>query len=431
MNFVLKYFDEFGNYLYDFDEVITFSTSRKKNELGITEIKLSFSSYNYLDFQEDRRLEIHYIDEIDGELKLFDSTCWFLRAIDVDFSSGVGEITLTFEDSITLLSRRVVAWLGISAIEIDAENSYAPNYPSTIRQSYLDIIKLIFFYNYSDGVSRPTAANTKWNTWTPLTNFVGTPDSYPGISFWQSQVYDGNMENRKFDITMEPPDDTGLNPSDIPASKHDFISVLTAMKQVADAAALKNQNIWFDIIYTPATDNSSSSFHFKTFYNTRGIDRTEIGANNLVIGPYHGNVTNFRYSIDWSEKKTIIYAAGSGDNEARQVNSSIIDVVSNAYPFQPIEGFITPQSNDSLNALKIEADKELIRSQPKTIFSGKVVSRPGTKFATDFFYGDKLQFTFLDLNSRVEVSEYTIDVNVDGVSIDIPFGNENIKEQSA
>ena len=399
----LRYLDSDGNYLFNLEKIVSLQYGRKKNDEGIAVVELPGDLYDFSKFDSDHRLEIYRTDDTTGLSVLQGETCWFLRSAQVEIDGKCNEtLTLTFYDTISLLKRRIVAWLGKDVA----------NYPSVILEPFDDIIKYLYYYNFNDGTVDPTLANTAF---TP----AGVFSSSPAISFWQTQVYNGDLTERQFPITMQVPSSlSSVTPTII---KFDFENCLTAMQDVAENASLFDDNIWFDIVYTPASVSAVATFDFQTWTGIRGVDRSA-SPTQVIIGPEYGNLTNAVITRDWTDEITIFYAGGNGDNELRIVNSATEsrDVTK---PFYPIEGFVNASNTDVAGNLVSDAQVSLVESRPIDSFSGTFISKPPTEFNKQFGYGDFVYIQFKDISSVAEVAEYEITVDSNGEEIQIPFGN--------
>lgn len=402
-NYELRYLDADGNYLFNLEKISSLKYGRSKNEEGIAVVELPGALYDFAQFDSDHRLEIYRTNPNTGNVDLQGETCWFLRQVELQVDGHCQEtLTLTFYDTISLLKRRIIAWLGKDVA----------NYPSVMLEPYDDIIKYIWYYNFGEGTIDPTAANSAF---TPSSPFA----SLPAISFWQTQVYDGVLTNRQMPITMQPP--VGASSAAPTVIKFDFENCLTAMQDVAENAALFGENIWFDIVYTPATTTSPALFDFKTWTGTRGIDRS-VPPNQIIIGPEYSNLVDATITKDWTDEVTIFYATGNGDNELKIMNSAT-EGTDKTKPFYPIEAVINSSNTDNASILVSDAQVALVESRATNTFSGTFISKPPTEFTKEFNYGDKVYIQFKNISQSVEVIEYEIEVTTDGERITIPFGS--------
>jgi hypothetical protein len=317
----LKYFTDTGGYVLSFEDVQAFQYSRVKNDVGIAVVEIP-GTYSMSLFENDYRLEIHRFNEQSGQHELQGDTCWFLvKAEKVLEDDGNSTITLTFQDTLGLVSRRIVAWHGKDIF----------NYPSIMLETFDDIISLIFFYNFGDGTISPTAANAGIGAFTPSSPFSGNP----GLQSWQLQVYSNDMVQRQFPIALQEPSSMSVATPNV--IRFDMETCLQAMQEVSNAASIEGENVWFDIVYSPASTTANETFTFKTWVGIRGQDRSA-GTARVTIGPEYGNISNASITKDWESHATIAYVGGNGDNDLRTMNSVTTgeDVTK---PFYPKETF--------------------------------------------------------------------------------------------
>ncbi len=401
----LKYFTSTGGYMLSFEDVQAFQYTRVKNDVGVAVVDIP-GTYPMSLFQSDYRLEVHRFNALTGQHELQGDTCWFLvKAEKLIEDDGNSTITLTFQDTIGLLARRIVAWHGKDIF----------NYPSIMLEAFDDIISLIFYYNFGDGTVSPTAANAGIGAFTPSSLFSGNP----GLQSWQLQVYNSDMVLRQFPITLQPPASLAVATPNV--IRFDMEDCLSAMQEVSNAAAIEGENVWFDVVYTPATTTSAEVFTFRTWVGIRGQDRSA-GTSRVTIGPEYGNISNASITKDWESHATIAYVGGNGDNDLRTMNS-VTTGEGLQNPFYPKEIFVNASNSDNTAALIAEANAALFENRASITFGGTLVSRPPTEFGRDFNYGDLVFAEFEDVQEPVEVSEYQVVVDDGGEEITIPFGS--------
>lgn len=405
-SYELRFLSPQGYFLFNLEDVQSLSYGRKKNDEGIAIVELSGIEYDIDVFTKDCILEIYRVNPNTGKSELQGNTCWFLRKIELEVVSPVKEnITLTFYDTITILTRRIVAWAGV----VD------PNYPSIMLERLDDIITLIAWYNFGEAVVAPEYANFNINGFTPSGFFASTP----ALESWQFDEY-GDIGNRKFPIDISIP----LSRSTVSGThRFEFETVLQAMQDIAETSQLQGESLWFDIEYIPASAFAQMKFLFRTWVNSRGIDRTS-APNLLVVGPEFGNMTNVKITKDWTEETHIIYVGGNGDNELKDMASVSTDFPDT--PFSPIESYISVNIGDGTGvheteALQNEGRLELAKRSNFQVMEGEIISQSPTEFGKDFFYGDILVAKFKGFEKNVEVAEYKITVSNSEEKIEIPF----------
>ena len=389
----LKYHDENGNYLFSFDTPLSFTYERTKNDIGTAEIVLPAELYSQEDFQCDYILEIHRENEDTGDLEFVTETAWFLRSAEFELDDECREnVTLTFLDNISLIDRRAIPWY--------SEN--IGDYPSHYLLPSDDIIKLIAYHNWGAG------------TTTPVTNHPNGPFlNAPPPPAQVLTAYGGDLTLRRFDILIEGYE---LLASAV-ESKHDWISALAAMKNVAKLAKNAGDNLWFDIVYIPSTNNILSSYQLNTWVGKRGQDKTA----SVFVGPEYGNMINATYTLDWSNEATVVFLAGAGQGAARTIGQAQNLDATASKPFYPIETVISNTEIDFQNAADSAAQIELQGRGVQRAVSGTLLSTFPTRLFEDVQYGDVVTVDWRDVAFPAEISSFKVEVTSDGEKITMPL----------
>lgn len=412
-NYELRFYNPYFMFKFSLTGVVNLEFSRKKNDEGIAVIELSGNNYSLEEFEKDSILEIYRVNS-DGRSELQGGTCWFLRKVEYSVKTSVeANLTLTFYDTVTLLTRRIVAWAATTE----------PNYPSIMLEPLDDILHLIMHFNYGGGTTDPTYPNNPPGNLNINYFPSGTFSATPLIESWQYGSYGtttGDLINRQLPIQLQiPPSLSSL------AETHNFAleTVLKAMQDIAEISALKGESLWFDIEYIPATTLTNRIFSFKTWVKVRGVDRTS-GINRLVLGPEYKNMTNVSIIKDWTEEATIIYIGGNGDNDLKDMAS--VGIESPGYPFYPIESYISTNLGSGVGVhntteLKNEGYLELAKKNKFQVLTGDIISIYPTEFGKDFFFGDLVIAKYKSFEAVVEIAEYKVTVDRNGETIEIPF----------
>lgn len=423
-NYNLRYHNCQGVFQFNLEDVISLDYGRKKNDLGVAVVVLNGANYDIDDFDRDGILEIYR--QVDGVSTLVGDTCWFLRKYELAIDSDCNtEITLTFYDTIHLLTRRVIAWSGV----------LTSNYPSQIRERLDDTLWWIAYFNFGPGTAEPNyiapgadpaiPANF-YGPGIPAGNFIGPPTE-PAIASWQFKEYgtvEADLVNRQFNIGLVniPP-----NQSTITTDTHNFeqITLLQAMQDVANSSQQQGESLWFDILYTPSTTTTQAQFNFKTWVGIRGSDRTT-GTNRIIIGPEYGTLTDSKVVKDWENEKTLVYIGGQGENELRSF-AAVSNNPQPTCPFYPIEAAISENSGDSTvqihNAPELEAAGRAFLYENRAIetLTGTILSNDLIQFFSDIDYGDIVIAQFRDFQVFKEIDEYNVTADNSGEEISVPL----------
>lgn len=409
-SYELRFLNRYGQYLFSLDNVSSLQYGRKKNDEGIAVVEFPAQAYDFSLFDKDAILEIYKVNPYTGKNELQGNTCWFLRKAELNIESENEEnITLTFYDTMTILTRRRIAWAGY----------HAPNYPSIMLEKLDSIIALIAWYNFGGGTIDPAFANSGIGGFTP----AGPFSSLPPIESWQFDEYGttiADLVNRQYPITITVPrGESALSNT----HRFEFETCLKAMQDIAETAELQGESLWFDIEYTPATKTTDMQFIFKTWAGVRGVRRTT-GLNRLVIGPEFKNMSDVSIIKDWTEEANIMYVGGNGEDEIKDMASVSVDYIDS--PFYPIESYISENIGDGNGIHETQelinvGNIELAKKQRFLTLSGNIISKSPNEFGRDFFFGDILIGKFKTFERDVEVTEYTITVDENGEEVEIPF----------
>lgn len=408
IDYQVKIFDQFGNFLHELTDYESFEVTRIKNDIGTFSIVLNTINHNVNDYSNDYRAEIY------RKGKLVGNTCWLLQRRELVLDDdGKSLITLTFSDMIDVLSRRINAWYS-------CDN---PQCFGALQDLADDMMKMLVQFNFGilvEPESDPVA--------TPYVSPGASPVSVQGIpvavSYSYDEIYGSLLAHRPMPFDIEDYRSEGV----LVASEMSFIDVLSALQDIASISeAIKyfdlSHNIWFDIEYQPKTLNAVESFIFKTWVGVRGNDLRD----KIFIGPDYDNLVGAVYTIDDSQRADIAYVLSDGDNSFQVVGVAWLDTETNAYnyslPFGPIE-IVTdfPQDNASEELLEGEGLSVLGAASKTKSLEGQIIVTNNFDFMEHFNYGDLLSLRWGDVQEDIEISEFTISVNSEGVEeITVPL----------
>lgn len=418
-NYELRIYNCHGAYKFSLEDVESIQVGRKRNDLGIAVINLAGKSYDINDFDRDDILEIYRYDD-KGNSMLLGDTCWFLRTYELSIDSECNDtLTLTFYDTIHLLTRRYIAWAGRTEI-----NGVTSNYPSQMLQNYDSMLWLLMYFNYGPGVNNEILNQNIITPGVPAGNFRDLNTGVIGtIASWQIKPYGtvlADLANRRMDINLSVPN----NQSTLSGTQRfEHISVLQAMQNIANVSTLQGERLYFDIIYTPATNTAPASFRFSTWVNLRGSNRTT-GANLYTVGPTFGNMTGATLLRDWNSEATVAYMAGAGENETRVYASAYIDEIQPC-PFYPIEIFGQEDFGDATTGVHnppegvAQAELLLAQSRPIETLTGTIINNDDLDFFNNIKPYDKVVALYRDFTTEVYLDEYEINVDNSGEEITI------------
>lgn len=411
----LRVYDPFGAYKFTLQDVISLDYSRKFNDLGVATIVLSGNNYDINDFSRDDRLEIYRYSG--GRKQLVGQTCWFLRKQEIDIVNVKNTtLTLTFYDTIHLLTRRYVAWSG----RLDV------GYVSHLLQTYDSMLYLIMYFNFGAGTTSEIlyisdlAVNVPSQNLTDLNGGVGST-----IYTWQFLPYGttaSDLVNRRFPIQLGTP----VNQSTLfGTQRFEQLSCLKAMQDIANVSNLLGEKLYFDILYFPATPNSNAAFEFKTWVGIRGADRT-VAPDIYLVGPEYGNFVNAVLVRDWEKEATIAYMAGNGQDENKIYASARRDGIFHS-PFYPIEIFGSESFGDDTLGIQNPSEgiaaAQILLSENQAIetLTGKIINTGTLDFFNNIQPYDKVISAYKDFQAAIFLDEYDVSVDDTGENITIPL----------
>jgi hypothetical protein len=206
-------------------------------------------------------------------------------------------------------------------------------------------------------------------------------------------------------ISIDP--DLGLGAS--VAKSFAWREVLKVMQEFADASTQAGTYIAFDIVAdTPQT------LTFRTFAQQRGVDhRFPGGINPVLISPELGNLGDVTFSEDYRDEITVVVAGGKGEGTSRMLGTAEDTVQQGLSPFGWREYFQDATQYDTTTGLAAEADAVLRGGRARTLFQGRLIDMPDSRYGVDWAWGD---FVTAQAFGRL------IDCRIDAVSVSVKPG---------
>jgi hypothetical protein len=188
---------------------------------------------------------------------------------------------------------------------------------------------------------------------------------------------------------------------------------LKVMQEFAQASTQAGTYVAFDIVA-----DTPSSLTFRTFTGQRGVDhRFPNGINPIILSPEMGNLGETRLSVDYRDEATYVLAGGRGEGAARLTASAQDTTRQGASPFGLRELFADATQYETSTGLASEASAQLRAGRAKTIFQGRLIDTPDTRYGVDWAWGD---FVTAQAFGRL------IDCRVDAISVSVRDGKETI-----
>ncbi len=185
--------------------------------------------------------------------------------------------------------------------------------------------------------------------------------------------------------------------------------VLKVMQEFADASTTAGTYIAFDIVAdTPTT------LTFRTFAQQRGVDhRFPGGINPVIISPELGNLGEVVFSQDYRDEITYVLAGGKGDGSSRLTAEAQDTARQGLSPFGLREYFKDATQYETTTGLASEAQATLRSGRAKTIFQGRLIDMPDSRYGVDWAWGDYV---------TAQAFNQLIDCRIDAVSVSVKPG---------
>lgn len=165
--------------------------------------------------------------------------------------------------------------------------------------------------------------------------------------------------------------------------------VFTTLQELANLSYQRGTYLVFDLIKT-----GEAAYQFRTYVGQRGTDRTSTSKNSILIGDQYGNFSDPKYVLDYSNKATMAYVGGQGEDELRMI-SEVTGTISGNYDRKEI--FVDARNSDSLSELNEEGRQALIENKTITTLAGRLIETPGFQYGIDYFWGDMVTATSNDI----------------------------------
>jgi hypothetical protein len=339
------------------DQFLKLTYARAVNDIGTLVLELDPNSDASL-YQRDTRLGV-WRQGPNGALALDTECVWLVRKVKrVLSASGERRLRVTAYSANELLRRRIVAYAAGSAQA--SKSGYAD-----------DLMKAIVSENLGSDAT----------------------DTDRDISAY---------------LTIESDLSAGQSISKAFSRRN----VLTVLQELADASAEAGTNLYFDVV-TP----TPGALVFATYTGQRGDDRTITSNAPLLFSPELGNLADGELEEDYANEVTVVYAAGRGEGDEREVVEVEDTTRSGASPFNRIEALRDARNAETTAELTAEGNGFLKAGRPRLVFGGSIVDTPQCRYGVEWKWGDKV---------TVQFEGYTFDAHIAAVSVTIDNGSETV-----
>jgi len=183
-------------------------------------------------------------------------------------------------------------------------------------------------------------------------------------------------------------------------------NVLTTLQEIAETSAEGGEPLFFDIVAP-----SSGALEFRTYTGQRGTDRTLSSASPLIMSPELGTIRGGELFEDYANEVTVVYAAGSGEGEDREVIEIEDGLRSRSSPFGRIEALRDARHGATGASLIAEGQSYLRANRPKRIFTAQLVDTPQVRYGIEWQWGDKVTAQFEGLSFDCHIATLRIQVS--------------------
>jgi hypothetical protein len=356
-----------GEYLAQFDKAIRWELARSTNSAGAWAIILSGDTDKRL-FDMDRIVEF-WREPVGGHETLL-GVGFMRRWHFFESPDGAEFVRCTGHDQIGLLGRRIVA-----------------NYKGTDYTKKSD---------YADDMIKEIITE----------QFVNTSARFGDIYYSRSSA----LSTAHFSVA---PDESQGREID---KEFAWRNVLTTIQEIAEASQWPTRSmdgvpVYFDLEYT-----GPAKFVFKTYANSRGVDRTVSGGIAPVI--FSVDRANLgRPSLDWryDEEINMVYGGGPGQETSRMIDPENDQVRHNYSIWNYQESFKDAREATERPEVSFIAYTEMQNRLPYVEFSGDLLDTPRSRFGVDWMYGDEVTCRYKGFSFDGIVDGFLISVDQNGV----------------
>lgn len=175
----------------------------------------------------------------------------------------------------------------------------------------------------------------------------------------------------------------------------------------------------YDVVYVPGVDK----FQLRTYIGQRGNDLTQGGKSGKVpiFGSKFGNIENSSYSIDWSNERNYIFAAGAGVGSVASVqpveNSGRIVKT----PYNRRELWLSTGIQADVEKQTKEGEAALRDNRYIEYVEAKALDTVGAIFGVDYYYGDKVLLQDFGKSLTCMVKGFDVNYDENGIEISVSF----------
>ena len=348
------------------------TASRAVNKVGWLSLGIPLS-FDINSISLDRLIQV-WRQPTGGAMSLWQ--VYLLRKWIFETRGGQEVLTLEGPDIKDLLRRRIVA-------------AYAASAQASKTDFADDMMKEVVTQSIADGVApTPTAGTRVW------TNLSIQADAGAGPTITKAFPFDKLM--------------TGSGSGVLPT--------------LAQAAREAGTEVFFDIVPNVVT-GSSITFQFQTKIGQPGQDVTD----RLIFDQQRGNMRDPKLEYDYSEEENYIYGTGQGEAAARNIQQVYDSARYGASIWNRCEGFADARNQTADNGVIAAARAALEQGRPRIRFTATPVDTAGTRFGTDWNFGDKVRARYKNVEFDSIIRAVTLSVDGSGketIQAALEYGSE-------
>lgn len=184
---------------------------------------------------------------------------------------------------------------------------------------------------------------------------------------------------------------------------------LKVMQEFAAASTTAGVYVAFDIVCT-----SAQAMTLRTFTQQRGVDhRFPGGINPVLISPELGNLGEVVFSQDYRDEITWVTAGGKGEGTGRLIANVQDTTRQGVSPLGLREYFQDATQYTTSTGLSAEADAVLRNGRVKTLFQGRLIDMPDSRYGVHWAWGDYV---------TAQAFGRLIDCRIEAVSVSVKPG---------
>lgn len=185
-------------------------------------------------------------------------------------------------------------------------------------------------------------------------------------------------------------------------------NVLEVLQDIQATSKSQGNEVFFGMFH-----DGLKKFAFNTRTGQWGRDRTTL--NPIVFSLETGNLLNPVLTYDHTDEKSFIYGLGQGEASDRTIQEASDTDRINASLFGRNEAAAYANANSETAGVLAAARDELARRRPRTIFSGDIISTPGTPYGGDGWrLGDRVSVSYQGFQVDTVIRSVHVTVTPDG-----------------